>query len=199
MQAFESRLEKVHALITAIRANRDHLVKAAVKDTGFTHRECNVEVDGILNDLQGFETMARIFALRRPVCESGQAVALVLPYNGSAWLNTAIVSIYMVGNPVRVKFASRGSGIARLTESLYRPIFGNTIHFDYSDGRTFLQKAMTDPATPAICLFGSDDYAGRYLDTIKAQGKKFIFEGPGKDPARPRNVCMCTSPFMMIF
>jgi succinate-semialdehyde dehydrogenase/glutarate-semialdehyde dehydrogenase len=182
MQAFESRLEKVHALITVIRANRDNLVKAAVKDTGFTHRECNVEVDGILNDLQGFETMARIFALRRPVCEPGQTVALVLPYNGSAWLNTAIVSIYMVGNPVRVKFASRGSGIARLTESLYRPIFGNTIHFDYSDGRTFLRKAMTDPATPAICLFGSDDYAGRYLDTIKAQGKKFIFEGPGKDP-----------------
>jgi succinate-semialdehyde dehydrogenase/glutarate-semialdehyde dehydrogenase len=67
-------------------------------------------------------------------------------------------------------------------ESLYRPIFGDTIHFDYSDGRKFLQKAMTDPATPAICLFGSDDYAGQYLDAIKAQGKKFIFEGPGKDP-----------------
>jgi succinate-semialdehyde dehydrogenase/glutarate-semialdehyde dehydrogenase len=182
MQAFESRLEKVHALMTAIRANRDNLVEVAVKDTGFTHRECNMEVDGILNDLQGFETMARTFALRQPVCESGQAVALVLPYNGSAWLNTAIVSIYMVGNPVRVKFASRGSGIARLTESLYRPIFGNTIYFDYSDGRTFLQKAMTDPATPAICLFGSDDYADQYLGTIKAQGKKFIFEGPGKDP-----------------
>jgi succinate-semialdehyde dehydrogenase/glutarate-semialdehyde dehydrogenase len=88
----------------------------------------------------------------------------------------------MVGNSVRVKFASRGSGISRLTESLYRPIFGNTIRFNYSGGRTFLQKAMTDPETPAICLFGSDDYVGQYLDVIKAQGKKFIFEGPGKDP-----------------
>ncbi|MBW2247075.1 MAG: aldehyde dehydrogenase [Deltaproteobacteria bacterium] len=182
MQAFESRLQKLHALITAIRANRDHLVNVAVKDTGFTFRECNVEVDGILSDLEGFKAMARTFALRLPVCESGQAVALVLPYNGSAWLNTAIVSIYMVGNPVRVKFASRDSGIARLLESLYRPIFGNTIQFDYSDGRTFLKKAVTDPATPAICLFGSDDYAGQYLDAIKAQGKKFVFEGPGKDP-----------------
>jgi betaine-aldehyde dehydrogenase len=182
MQSFESRLQKLHALITAIRANRDHLVNVAVKDTGFTFRECNVEVDGILSDLEGFKAMARTFALRLPVCESGQTVALVLPYNGSAWLNTAIVSIYMVGNPVRVKFASRDSGIARLLESLYRPIFGNTIQFDYSDGRTFLKKAVTDPATPAICLFGSDDYAGRYLDAIKAQGKKFVFEGPGKDP-----------------
>ncbi len=182
MEAFESRLEKVHALTTAIRANRDNLVDVAVQDTGFTYRECNIEVDGILSDLQDFETMAQTFALRQPVCESGQAVALVLPYNGSAWLNTAIVSIYMVGNPVRVKFASRDSGISRLTESLYRPIFGDTIRFDYSDGRTFLQKAMADPATPAICLFGSDDYAGQYLDAIKAHGKKFVFEGPGKDP-----------------
>ncbi len=182
MEAFESRFEKVHALTTAIRANRDNLVDVAVQDTGFTYRECNIEVDGILSDLQDFETMAQTFALRQPVCESGQAVALVLPYNGSAWLNTAIVSIYMVGNPVRVKFASRDSGISRLTESLYRPIFGDTIRFDYSDGRTFLQKAMTDPATPAICLFGSDDYAGQYLDAIKAHGKKFVFEGPGKDP-----------------
>jgi betaine-aldehyde dehydrogenase len=182
MQSFESRLQKLHALITAIRANRDHLVNVAVKDTGFTFRECNVEVDGILSDLEGFKAMARTFALRRQICEPGQTVALVLPYNGSAWLNTAIVSIYMVGNPVRVKFASRDSGIARLLESLYRPIFGNTIQFDYSDGRTFLKKAVTDPATPAICLFGSDDYAGRYLDAIKAQGKKFVFEGPGKDP-----------------
>ncbi len=182
METFEIRLGKVNELTTALRTNRDNLVDIAVKDTGFTYRECNIEVDGILSDLQGFEAMAETFALRQPICESGQAVALMLPYNGSAWLNTAIVSIYMVGNPVRVKFASRDSGIARFTESLYRPIFGDTIYFDYSDGRTFLKKAMTDPATPAICLFGSDDYAGQYLDAIKAQGKKFIFEGPGKDP-----------------
>jgi betaine-aldehyde dehydrogenase len=182
METFESRLEKINELTAAIRANRDNLVDVAVKDTGFTYRECNIEVNGILNDLQGFENMAQTFALRQPICESDQAVALVLPYNGSAWLNTAIVSIYMAGNPVRVKFASRDSGIARFTQSLYNPIFGDTIRFDYSDGRTFLQKAMADPSTPAICLFGSDDYAGQYLDSIKTQGKKFIFEGPGKDP-----------------
>ena len=182
METFESRLEKVNSLATAMRENRNDLVDVAIKDTGFTYRECNIEVDGILSDLKGFETMAQTFSLRQPICESGQAVALALPYNGSAWLNTAIVSIYMMGNPVRVKFASRDSGIAHFTESLYKPIFGDNIYFDYSDGRTFLQKAMDDPATPAICLFGSDDYAGQYLDAIKAQGKKFIFEGPGKDP-----------------
>ncbi|MFC1812746.1 aldehyde dehydrogenase family protein [Thermodesulfobacteriota bacterium] len=182
MEAFDSRLEKIDALITAIRENRDRLVEVAVQDTGFTCRECNMEVDGILRDLKDFETMTETFAFRQPICEAGQAVALVLPYNGSAWLNNAIVSIYMVGNPMRVKFASRDSAIARFTESLYQPIFGDTICFDYSDGRTFLKKAVADPATPAICLFGADDYAGQYRDAIKAQGKTFVFEGPGKDP-----------------
>ena len=114
METFESRLEKIHDLSTAIRKNRENLVNVAVQDTGFTRRECNVEVDGILNDMKGFESMVQTFALRQPVCGAGQAVALVLPYNGSAWLNTAIISIYIVGNPVRVKFASRGSEISRL-------------------------------------------------------------------------------------
>jgi succinate-semialdehyde dehydrogenase/glutarate-semialdehyde dehydrogenase len=105
-----------------------------------------------------------------------------LPYNGSAWLNTAIVSIYLVGNRVRVKFASRGSKTARFIESVYEPIFGDSICFDYSDGRTFLKNAIASPHIPAICLFGTDEYAGTYKDSIESYGKKFIFEGPGKDP-----------------
>jgi hypothetical protein len=52
MKTFESRFAKVHALIAAIRANRHELVDVAVQDTGFTFRECNMEVDGILLCLQ---------------------------------------------------------------------------------------------------------------------------------------------------
>jgi len=97
-------------------------------------------------------------------------------------LNTAIVSIYMMGNRVRVKFATRGSEIARLTESFYQPIFADAICFEYSEGRSFLERTIADPKIPAICLFGTDEYAIHYLDSIKAQRKRFIFEGPGKDP-----------------
>ncbi|MBU0986634.1 MAG: aldehyde dehydrogenase family protein [Proteobacteria bacterium] len=182
MTAIEKRFEKVQALVAAISTHRDQLVEIAVQDTGFTRRECRVEVEGVLRDLDGFAEMVPAFAARKPVCKPGQAVALILPYNGSAWLNNAIISIYMVGNAVRVKFASRDSAIAQFTESLYQPIFGDAIRFDYSDGRIFLQKAITDPATPAICLFGADDYAGQYKDAIRNLGKTFVFEGPGKDP-----------------
>jgi succinate-semialdehyde dehydrogenase/glutarate-semialdehyde dehydrogenase len=141
-----------------------------------------MEVDVILNRLRGFDEMATVFSARLPICGPEQEIALVLPYNGSAWLNVAIVSIYLVGNRVRVKFASRGSKIANFTESIYKPIFGEAILFDYTEGRTFLEHAIASPRIPAICLFGTDAYAWKYQESIKAHRKKFVFEGPGKDP-----------------
>ena len=182
MAAIEERMEKVHRLMARIKEKRDELISVAVQYTGFTHRECSIEVDVNLKNLQGFDEMVSTFAARQPLCGPEQEVALILPYNGSAWLNTAIVSIYLVGNRVRVKFASRGSEIASFTESVYQPIFGDAIRFDYADGKTFIEHAIGDPRTPAICLFGTDEYAGRYRDPIKNHRKKFVFEGPGKDP-----------------
>ncbi|MBW2603022.1 MAG: aldehyde dehydrogenase family protein [Deltaproteobacteria bacterium] len=182
MKKIEKRIEKVHQLIKAISANRDRLIETAVKDAGFTLRECRIEVDMNLDNLRGFDEMVAVFSERRPICRPDQEVALLLPYNGSAWLNTAILSIFLVGNRVRVKFATRGSEISRFTESLYKPIFGDDICFEYSNGRQFLEAAITNPDIPAICLFGSDDHALGYQNSVKKFGKKFIFEGPGKDP-----------------
>ena len=182
MEELKERFTRVQLLMEAIRANKDEMVYTAVRDTGFTFRECAMEVDVILTRLAGFKEMLPIFAKRQPVCGQDQEVALVLPYNGSAWLNVAIISVYLVGNRLRVKFASRDSEIAHFTESLYGPIFGDAIRFEYSSGRTFLQNAITDVRTPAICLFGTDEYAWQYLESIRAHKKKFVFEGPGKDP-----------------
>jgi delta 1-pyrroline-5-carboxylate dehydrogenase len=182
MQEIEERLGRVHLLIEAIKANKDKMVATAVSDTGFTFRECSMELDVILTRLAGFEEMVPTFAELQPICGKDQEVALILPYNGSAWLNVAIISIYLVGNHLRVKFASRGSEIAHFTESIYNPIFGDAIRFEYASGRTFLKDAIGDARTPAICLFGTDEYARQYLEPIRAHKKKFVFEGPGKDP-----------------
>jgi len=182
MGTIEERLDQVHQLIKAISANRDRLIETAVKNAGFTLRECRIEVDMNLDNLRGFDEMITVFSKRQPICRPDQEVALLLPYNGSAWLNTAIISIFLVGNRVRVKFATRGSDISRFTESLYKPIFGDAICFEYADGRSFLENAISNPNIPAICLFGSDDHALLYQNSVKKFGKKFIFEGPGKDP-----------------
>jgi betaine-aldehyde dehydrogenase len=182
MEALEKRIEQVHQLVDVISDHRDQLVDIAVKDAGFTLRECRIEVDMNLDNLKGFDEMVGKFSERQPICGADQEVALLLPYNGSAWLNTAIISIFLVGNRVRVKFATKGSDISRFTESIYKPIFGNAICFEYTDGRSFLENAMSNPNIPAICLFGSDDHALYYQNSVKKFGKKFIFEGPGKDP-----------------
>ncbi|RLB82236.1 MAG: hypothetical protein DRH24_08150 [Deltaproteobacteria bacterium] len=182
MKKIEERIDLVHRLIKVISANRDQLIETAVKDAGFTLRECRIEVDMNLDNLRSFDEMVTVFSERQPICRPDQEVVLLLPYNGSAWLNTAILSIFLVGNRVRVKFATRGSDISRFTESLYKPIFGNAICFEYTDGRSFLENAMSNPNIPAICLFGSDDHALLYQNSVKKFGKKFIFEGPGKDP-----------------
>ena len=134
MKTIEERLEQAHKLAAAVKTHRDQIVATAVRDTGFNKKECNVEIDINLTNLRSFDEMAAAFSRRQPICRPDQEVALLLPYNGSAWLNTAIVSIYMVGNRVRVKFATRGSDIARLTESIYQPIFGDDICFDYTTG-----------------------------------------------------------------
>ncbi len=182
METLQNRLQQVHDLIEVLERSRDMLVSYATEDTSFTLRECNMELNIVLERLRGFEMMVPVFEKREPISGAGEEVALVLPYNGSAWLNTTIVSVYLVGNRVRVKFASRDSKIARFTESLYKPIFGDDIHFDYSEGKTFIEKAISDPAIPAICLFGSDRHALPYEEAIKSRKKKFVFEGPGKDP-----------------
>jgi betaine-aldehyde dehydrogenase len=182
MKTLADRLEQVATLKETLRRNKEALIMAAVQDCAFTYRESAMEVDTIQDRLAGFPAMAETFARRRPLAGPGQEVALILPYNGSAWLNTAIVSIYLVGNRVRVKFASRGSHIAHLTERLYRPIFGEAIVFDYSNGKDFLQRALESPEVPAVCMFGSDRHALQYEAAARTFKKKFVFEGPGKDP-----------------
>ena len=182
MLTLEHRLEQVAALRAALAQNKDNLIRAALRDCAFTYRESALEVETVEDRLAGFPDMAATFARRRALAGPGQEVALILPYNGSAWLNTAIVSIYLVGNRVRVKFASRGSHIAKLTENLYRPIFGDAIVFDYSSGRDFISRALQDPDIPAICMFGSDRHARQHEKAVRANKKKFVFEGPGKDP-----------------
>jgi len=182
MLALDKRLEQVENLKEILLKNREALINAAIQDCAFTYRESALEVETVQDRLAGFQAMAPVFSRRRPIAGPGQEVALILPYNGSAWLNTAITSIYLVGNRVRVKFASRGSHIARLTESIYRPIFGDDIRFDYADGRKFMERALKDPDIPAICMFGADRHALQHKKAVRAFKKKFVFEGPGKDP-----------------
>src|SRR4030065_972861 len=88
----------------------------------------------------------------------------------------------MVGNRGDVQLSSRGTGICDLTESLYRPIFGDDIRFHRGSGKSFVEKALADPSTSAAVIFGFDENVLPYEEAFRRTGKKLIFEGPGQDP-----------------
>ena len=180
---FGERLERIQALAQALGRQRDTFVHTAVQDLGFAVRDCRREFGLTMERLGAFHEAESLLADREPVCRGpNDEIALMLPYDGSSWLNIAILSIWLVGNRVRVKFSSKGSDIARFTEELYRPLFGDDVRFDYRPGAEFMEWALADSQVRAIVIFGSDRHVWPYREAVQQAGKKLVFEGPGNDP-----------------
>ncbi|HEX7524586.1 MAG TPA: aldehyde dehydrogenase family protein [Candidatus Deferrimicrobium sp.] len=182
MTPYDERYRRILDLGKSIKANREEFIRRAVKDIQFTYRDTAQEVDTSLNRLTMYTEAKPLLEGRRPLGGEGSTVALMLSYNGSAWLNTAITSIYMVGNHVNVKFSSMGSGLSALTESIYKPIFGDDVRFSRESGKRFLEEALKDTAVSAVVVFGSDVNFLAYEPAFREAGKKMVFEGAGQDP-----------------
>jgi acyl-CoA reductase-like NAD-dependent aldehyde dehydrogenase len=173
----------VAALQAELARQRERFVATAVEDLGFAIRDCEREFDLTLERITALAGAEPLLRGRAPLCEGpADEVALILPYDGSTWLNIAILSILLAGNRVRVKFSSKGSAIARFTEALYRPLFGDEVSFDYRDGPAFMHWALDHPRVPAIVIFGSDRHILPYRGAVAESRKKLVFEGPGNDP-----------------
>ncbi len=181
MSSYDERFSKVLRLRQSLRENRERIAEQAVRNLNFTLRDSRKEVDVAVDRLALYEG-ADLLKDRVPLGGPGSSVSLMLSYNGSAWLNTAITSIYMVGNRVRVKFASRGSDVMALTESMYRPIFGDDVTFFRGSGASFIEESLKDEKTSSVVVFGFDENVLPYEEAVRRSGKTFVFEGPGQDP-----------------
>jgi betaine-aldehyde dehydrogenase len=180
--SYEERYAKVLDLAEAIGSRRGEIIDQAVRDIRFTVRDTAKEVDIAVDRLKMYDGARTFLEGRRPLGGDGSRVSLMLSYNGSAWINTAITSIWMVGNRVDVKFSSKGTGICDLTESLYRPIFGDDIRFYRGSGKSFVESSLRDPSVSAAVIFGFDENVLPYEEAFRQTGKKLVFEGPGQDP-----------------
>lgn len=180
--SFDDRLEKIMGLAAALPQYKQDLMALAAKNLQFTYKDTAYEVDLTVDRLKLFEHTEFFLRNRRPLGGPGSSVAVMLSYNGSAWLNTIITSAYLVGNKVVAKFASRGHELMALTEKMYQPIFGPDISFYRGDGRSFIQAALQDPDISTVIVFGFDAHVLPYGEDFRGTGKKFIFEGPGVDP-----------------
>jgi betaine-aldehyde dehydrogenase len=179
---FDDRLEKIMTLAETLPRYRQELMSLAAKNLMFTYKDTAYEVNITIDRLKLFEHTEIFLSNRRPLGGPGSSVAVMLSYNGSAWLNTVITSIYMVGNKVLAKFASRGNELMALTEKIYEPIFGPDITFYRGDGRSFMQDALEDPNISTVVVFGFDANILPYEEEFRRRGKKMVFEGPGVDP-----------------
>ncbi len=179
---YGERYAKVLDLAESIREHREEFIRNAVADIQFTRRDSAAEVDVSIDRLKMYREARPLLEGRVPLGGCGSTVALMLSYNGSAWLNTAITSLYMVGNRVHVKFSSKGSSLSRLTESIYRPIFGEEVRFSRESGKKFLEDSLKDPEVSAVVAFGSEINFLSAEGAFRESGKKMVFEGAGQDP-----------------
>ena len=179
---FDDRLRKIGELGKALKKNQEKMARQAAQEIKFTLKDSRREVLTTIQRLGMYESVRSKLEGRRPLGGDGSIVALMLSYNGSAWLNIAITSILAVGNKVLVKFSSKGSGLSELTESIYKPIFGNQVQFTRIGGRQFMENSLKDPIISSIVVFGSDATVLPYEEAVRQSGKKLIFEGPGQDP-----------------
>jgi len=180
--SYDERYRKLLDLAESLRRQRDRIVREAVRELRFTIKDSEAEVDISIDRLRMFAEARPILEGRRPLGGDGSSVSLMLSYNGSTWLNTAITSIYMVGNRLNVKFSSKGSALSALTESIYEPIFGDDIRFTREGGKEFMERSLKDPGVSAVVAFGSDGNILPYEKAFRESGKKMVFEGPGQDP-----------------
>ena len=179
---FEQRFEKVRKLTKALGQRRDQMIAQAALDLQFAAKDTDHEVDLAMDRLGNFLEVREALDSRRPLGGPDSWVAVVLSYNGSAWLNLVITAAYMAGNQVLVKLSSKGCGLSSLMEEIYQPIFGDGVRFYRDRGRSFMEEALQNPKISGMVFFGSDQHVLPYQEAFRQSGKKFIFEGPGSDP-----------------
>jgi betaine-aldehyde dehydrogenase len=179
---FDDRLERIRAFREECIRQREEIVSASVHDIGFSFKDSTHEFEIIQERLESFPGSRSLLAHRLPICTDDEEVVVILPYNGSSWLNTAILSIFLVGNRVRVRFSSRNNLVAKLAESIYEKTVGPSVQFDYRKGAALMSYALESPKVKAIVVFGSDGWVLPYQVPVRNVRKTLVFEGPGNNP-----------------
>jgi betaine-aldehyde dehydrogenase len=174
----DHRLELLHRLAGSISAAREGLINGMVRSSKKTRRVAAGEVDLSLRRLLAFEHVASFLDGREPV----GTVAIVFP--GNASLSNPVSTIgtaFLAGNQVVARFPRGARSWAEQVEPLIVSHLPG-VRFDHGPGEDFIRSASADADVSVIMVFGDDAWADPYEPLVKASRKKFIFEGPGKDP-----------------
>ena len=183
MGSLADRIEKLGMVARELRRRKEELVVAVARDIG----ECRIDSESDLRfvcaHLERIGSASRHLIRREPICAPDEEVALVLSYNINNFTSLHLAKILIPGNRVVVRLSAQSATIGRLLEEIWLSVFPGEVRFDFRPAREFMRWCVAAPSVRAIILFASENAAFEYEEPLKAsEGKRFIFEGPGKDP-----------------
>jgi betaine-aldehyde dehydrogenase len=183
MKGFDERAAKLSHIGEELFRRKEEIVQAMARNVGMTRQDCEKDLAFISTVLGRIGSTSRHLLDRRPICEDGEEVVLVLSYNISNFTSMHLARLLMPGNRVRVRLSSQAPEVARLLEEIWSPIFPEDVRFDFRHAKEFMEWSLSEKSVRAIILFASDAAALSYEPAMRASsGKKFLFEGPGNDP-----------------
>jgi acyl-CoA reductase-like NAD-dependent aldehyde dehydrogenase len=173
-----------HSLADSVLARESAFIDAAVRDLAFPYSSASREVAMVVEQLRNLRSIDPWIRDRVPICEGGQEVALLLPYNLVSWALWDCACLIAAGNRVRVRFSRRAGRIAELAEATLRDIGQHDVEVVDDPGNEFVDQALGSDRVPLLIAYGSERLGDDLLERVASrEDKKVVFEGPGKDPA----------------
>lgn len=175
-----TRAARLAALGTRIAELAPELEELACRVLPFPRSVIRADVDLAARRMHAMAECGTAVRDRRPV----GTVALALPGNAILSNPTAAIgAAYLTGNDTVARLPrTRSRWAARLTELLAETLPGAPVRIATAGGREFIERALDDPVTRVLAVFGDDTWAMGYEDLVRRTGTTFVFEGPGKDP-----------------
>jgi acyl-CoA reductase-like NAD-dependent aldehyde dehydrogenase len=177
----EQIAQKLAKIGQELRRREAEIVEADAS-LGFVSRYSSMQLKGTIQMLEDSQESLATIRRRKGVCDRGEEVAFLLPYNYSSYICILAIGQVLVGNNVRMKPSELSASSARIMADILTEVFPQNVSFDYRSGREFMQWAITERKIKVVILYGSHLIALEYLPSFRDTGKKFIFEGPGKNP-----------------
>lgn len=179
----DETFELISKVAEGLAEKREEIVEADLT-AGQTYMISSRIVDHHANTLKNFRRSLKYIGGRKGVCNSeDEEVVLIMPFNLSVPVCGPVACQMILGNNIRIKPSPIAFKSYRILESIWTRYFPGRVRFDYSEAQNFMNWAIQEPKVKVIGAYGTDSVAIKYKEAIKEAGKKYFFEGPGKNPA----------------
>jgi acyl-CoA reductase-like NAD-dependent aldehyde dehydrogenase len=173
----ENRLE---VLRTSLLAWRETIFETAISEAGLIPEYVDWQFRQALQVLDNYIDHHPSVPAKPAATET---VAILLPYNILLALPVALAASGVVaGRRVALRFSSEFPKTSQLVAGLIEEALPS-VRVAQDSGRQFVLRHLRRPETTVLLVFGRDDWACAYEDLVRrCDRKKFIFQGPAKDP-----------------